>query len=196
MSTTQRSERPHDQNADVGSRYKVLLKLYSNLAVRAALTDETFRISLDAHESTLNKVEANLKNLSIEESTVGSTHFKSKAQQANDNVQTTNCEGNKIKGIKLKGRQACGGTSRRRKGALEKATRKRKRQTKASSHIQQLTPEDSMGNSNTPSFTDMLNLTQEDSMTNLNTPGFTDMLNLTQAQLPKVGNQRNYEDVE
>ncbi|XP_075674787.1 protein FAR1-RELATED SEQUENCE 5-like [Castanea sativa] len=167
---------PRDQNADVGSRYKVLLKLYSNLAARAALTDETFCISLDAHESTLNKVEANLKNLSIEESTVGSTHFESKAQQANDNVQPTNCEGNKIKGIKLKGRQACVGKSHRRKGALEKATRKRKRQTKASSHIQQLTPEDSMAN--------------------LNTPGFTDMLNLTQAQLPKVGNQRNYEDVE
>ena len=71
--------RPHDQNADVGSRYKVLLKLYSNLTARVALTDETFRISLDAHESTLNKVEVNLKKLSIEESTVGSTHFKSKA---------------------------------------------------------------------------------------------------------------------
>ena len=71
---------PHDQNADVGSRYKVLLKLYSNLAARAVLTDETFSISLDAHESTLNKVEANLKNLSIEKSIVGSTHFKSKAQ--------------------------------------------------------------------------------------------------------------------
>ena len=42
----------------------------------------------------------------------------------------------KIKGIKFKGRQACVGTSRRRKGALEKATRKRKHQTKASSHIQ------------------------------------------------------------
>ncbi|XP_050259081.1 protein FAR-RED IMPAIRED RESPONSE 1-like [Quercus robur] len=151
---------PHDQNADVGSCYKVLLKLYSNLAARATLIDETFRISLDAHESTLNKVEANLKNLSIEESTVGSTHFKLKAQQANDNVQPTNCEGNKIKGIKLKGRQACVGTSHRRKGALEKVTRKRKRQKKASSHIQQLTPEDSMGNLNTPGFTDMLNLTQ------------------------------------
>ena len=70
---------PHDQNTNVGSRYKVLLKLYSNLTVRAALTDETFHISLDAHESTLNKVEANLKILSIEESTVGSSHFKSKA---------------------------------------------------------------------------------------------------------------------
>ena len=131
---------PHDQNVDVGSHYKVLLKSYSNLAARAALTDETFRISLDAHESTLNKVEANLKKISIEESTVGSTYFKSKAQQANDNVQPTNCEGNKIKGIKFKGRQACARTSHRRKGALEKATRKRKRQTKASSHIQQLTP--------------------------------------------------------
>ena len=130
---------PHDQNADVGSRYKVLLKLYSNLVARVALTDESFRISLDAHESTFNKVEANLKNLSIEESIVGSTCFKSKAQQANDNVQPTICEGNKIKEIKLKGRQACVGTSRTRKGALEKATRKRKRQTKASSHIQQLT---------------------------------------------------------
>ena len=68
------------------------------------------------------------------------TNFKSKAQQANDNVQPSNCEGNKIKGIKLKGRQAYVGTSRRKKGALEKATRKRKRETKASSHIQQLTP--------------------------------------------------------
>ena len=77
---------PHDQNADVGSRYKMLLKLYSNLVARPALTDETFRTSLDAHGSTLNKVEANLKILSIEESIVGSTHFKSKAQQANDNV--------------------------------------------------------------------------------------------------------------
>ena len=95
---------------------------------------------MDAHESTLNKVEANLKKLSIEESTIGSTHFKSKAQQANDNVQPTNCEGNKIKEIKLKGRQARVGTSRIRNGSLEKATRKRKRQTKASSHIQQLTP--------------------------------------------------------
>ena len=70
---------PHDQNADMGSHYKVLLNLYSNLAARAVLTDETFSISLDAHESTLNKVEANLKILSIEESTVGSSHFKSKA---------------------------------------------------------------------------------------------------------------------
>ncbi|KAK9996868.1 hypothetical protein SO802_021554 [Lithocarpus litseifolius] len=113
---------PHDQNVDVGSRYKVLLKLYSNLIARAALTDESFHISLDAHESTLNKIKANLKNLSIEESTFGGTRFKSKAQQANDNVQPTNCEGNKIKGVKLKGRQACVGTSRRRKGALEKAT--------------------------------------------------------------------------
>uniref|UniRef100_A0A7N2LPW2 Protein FAR1-RELATED SEQUENCE n=1 Tax=Quercus lobata TaxID=97700 RepID=A0A7N2LPW2_QUELO len=176
-------EGPHDQNANVGSRYKVLLKLYSNLAARVALTDESFRISLDAHESTLNKVEANLKNLSTEESTVGSTRFKSKAQQANDKVQPTNYEGNKIKGIKLKGRQACVGKSHRRKGALEKATRKRKHQTKASSHIQQLTPEDSMENLNTPGFIDMLNLIQmyqEDSMTNLNTPGFTDMLNLIQ----------------
>ena len=77
-----------------------------------------------------------MKNLSIEESIVGSTHFKLKAQQTNNNVQPTNCEGNKIKGIKIKGRQACVGTSRRRKGALEKATRKRKRQTIASSHIQ------------------------------------------------------------
>ena len=61
---------PHDQNLDVGSRYKVLLKSYSNLAARASLTNETFRISLDAHESTLNKVVANLKKLSIEESIV------------------------------------------------------------------------------------------------------------------------------
>ena len=45
---------PHDKNADVGSRYKALLKLYSSLAASAALTDESFRISLDAHESTLN----------------------------------------------------------------------------------------------------------------------------------------------
>ena len=42
--------RPHDENVDVGS-YKVLLKLYSNLVARVALTDESFRISLDAHES-------------------------------------------------------------------------------------------------------------------------------------------------
>ena len=96
------------------------------------MTNESFRISLDVHESTLNKVEANLKNLSIEESTVRGTYFKSKAQQANDNVQPTNCEGNKIKGIKRKGRQACVRTSLRRKGALEKATRKRKCQTIAS----------------------------------------------------------------
>ena len=123
----------------MGSRYKVLLKLYSNLATKVALTDKSFRISLDAYESNLNKVETNLKNLSIEESIVGGTRSKSKAQQANDNVQPTNCEGNKIKGIKLKGRQACVWTSRRRKGALEKATRKRKHQTKASSHIQSLT---------------------------------------------------------
>ena len=87
----------------------------------------------------MNKVKTNLKNSSIEESIVGSTRFKSKAQQANDNVQPTNCEGNKIKGIKFKGRQACVGTSRRRKGALEKVIRKRKCQTKASSYIQQLT---------------------------------------------------------
>ena len=91
---------------------------------------------MDAHESSLNKVKTNLKNSSIEESIVGSTRFKSKAQQANDNVQPTNCEGNKIKGIKFKGRQACVGTSRTRKCALEKATRKRKCQSKASSHIQ------------------------------------------------------------
>ena len=45
---------PHDKNADVGSRYKVLLKLYSSLAASAALTDESFLISLDAYESTLN----------------------------------------------------------------------------------------------------------------------------------------------
>ena len=77
---------PHDQNANMGSRYKVLFKLYFNLATRAALTDESFHISLNAYESTLNKVEANLKNLSIGESTIGSTHFKSKAQQANNNV--------------------------------------------------------------------------------------------------------------
>ena len=78
---------PHDQNVDVGSRYKVLLKLYSNLLARVALTDESFRISFDAHESTLNKVEANLKNLSIEESIIRGTCVKSKAQQANNNVQ-------------------------------------------------------------------------------------------------------------
>ena len=79
--------------------WEVVIKCCLNctLAARAVLTDETFRISLDAHESTLNKGEANLKNLSIEKSTVGSTHFKSKAQQANDNVQPTNCERNKIK---------------------------------------------------------------------------------------------------
>ena len=57
---------PHDQNVDVGSCYKVLLKLYSNLVARVALTNESFHISFDAHESTLNKVETNLKNLSIE----------------------------------------------------------------------------------------------------------------------------------
>ena len=45
---------PHDKNADVGSRYRVLLKFNSNLAASAALTEETFRIFLDAHESTLN----------------------------------------------------------------------------------------------------------------------------------------------
>ena len=33
---------PHDQNADVGSCYKVLLKLYSNLVTRAELIDEFF----------------------------------------------------------------------------------------------------------------------------------------------------------
>ena len=33
---------PHDQNVDVGSRYKVWLKLYSNLAARVALTNESF----------------------------------------------------------------------------------------------------------------------------------------------------------
>ena len=45
---------PQDKNADVGSRYKVLLKLNSNLAASAALMDEIFRISWDAQESTLN----------------------------------------------------------------------------------------------------------------------------------------------
>ena len=54
---------PNDQNANMGSRYKVLFKLYFYLATRAALTDESFHISLNAYESTLNKVEANLKNL-------------------------------------------------------------------------------------------------------------------------------------
>ena len=32
---------PYDQNADVGSHYNLLLKLYSNLAARAALTNES-----------------------------------------------------------------------------------------------------------------------------------------------------------
>ena len=55
-------------------------------------------------------------------------------------MKPTNYERNKIKGIKLKGRQACVRTSHKRKGALEKATRKRKCQIEASSHIQQLRP--------------------------------------------------------
>ena len=66
---------PHDQNADVGSRYKVLLKLYSNLVTRAELIDEFFWISLDAYESTLNKVVVDLKILSIEKFTVGLWHL-------------------------------------------------------------------------------------------------------------------------
>ena len=39
--------------------------------MRAAVTDESFRMALDAHEITLNKVDASLENLSIEESIVG-----------------------------------------------------------------------------------------------------------------------------
>ncbi|XP_026656773.1 protein FAR-RED IMPAIRED RESPONSE 1-like [Phoenix dactylifera] len=165
----------YDQNGDVGSRYRALLKLYSNLAARAAVTNESFGIALDAHESTLNKVEASLKNLSIEESTFGGTRFKSKAHLSNDSVQPTSCEGKKIKGIKLKGRQACGGTSHRIKGALERATRKRKPQTQGPSNIQLLTQQNFYG-------------------ANLNTRGFTETLNLIQAQLPKIREQRNDED--
>lgn len=43
----------------------------SNLAVRDLMTDSSFRMALDAHEITLNKVDASLENLSIEESIVG-----------------------------------------------------------------------------------------------------------------------------
>ncbi|GMY20355.1 protein FAR-RED IMPAIRED RESPONSE 1-like [Fagus crenata] len=101
----------------------------------STVTDESFRIALDNHESTLNTIEAGLKNLAIEESTVGGTRFKLKAQQAIDSVQPNNCEGNKIKGIKHKGRQ---GTSRRRRGALERATRMRKRQNEVPTYVQEL----------------------------------------------------------
>ena len=94
---------PHDQNADVGSRYKVLLKLYSNLAARVALTDETFRISLDAHESTLNKVEANLKNLSIKESTVGSTHLNQRLNKLMIMCSLLIMKEIKLKELSLKG---------------------------------------------------------------------------------------------
>ncbi|KAK8565153.1 hypothetical protein V6N12_058727 [Hibiscus sabdariffa] len=62
------STRSNDPKVDVGTGYKILLRWYSHLAARAAMSEQSFKIAMDDGEKTLSKVETTLKQLSIEES--------------------------------------------------------------------------------------------------------------------------------
>ncbi|KAK8600875.1 hypothetical protein V6N12_050722 [Hibiscus sabdariffa] len=61
------STRSNDPKVDVGSHYKTLLRWYSHLAARAAMSEQSFDIAMSDGEKTLSKVEMTLKQLSIEE---------------------------------------------------------------------------------------------------------------------------------
>ncbi|KAK9027452.1 hypothetical protein V6N11_067287 [Hibiscus sabdariffa] len=117
------STRSNDPKVDVGTRYKSLLRWYSHLAARAAMSEQSFEIAMGDGEKTLSKVEATLKQLSIEESLnkCGEEKiFQVDAREQNEN------NGKKVQGIKCKPKRKGDGSSIRPKNALEKATRKGK----------------------------------------------------------------------
>ncbi|KAK8478909.1 hypothetical protein V6N12_032816 [Hibiscus sabdariffa] len=117
--------RSNDPKVDVGSRYKTLLRWYSHLAARAAMSEQSFDIAMSDGENTLSKVETTLKQLSIEDSLNMCT--ENKIPQADETEQIEN-NGKKVKGVKCKPIRKGDRSSIRPKNALEKATGKRKRQ--------------------------------------------------------------------
>ncbi|KAK8510269.1 hypothetical protein V6N12_008142 [Hibiscus sabdariffa] len=94
-------------------------------SARAAMSEQSFDIAMSDGENTLSKVETTLKQLSIEDSLNMCT--KNKIPQADETEQIEN-NGKKVKGVKCKPRRKGDRSSNRPKNALEKATRKRKRQ--------------------------------------------------------------------
>ncbi|KAK8485883.1 hypothetical protein V6N11_066250 [Hibiscus sabdariffa] len=116
------STRSNDPKVDVGSRYKILLRWYSHLAARAAMSEKTFDIATGDGEKILSKVETTLKQLSIEESlnTCGKT-FSIDASKKDEDIEKN------VQGIKCKPKRKGDGSSIRLKSALEKATKKRNR---------------------------------------------------------------------
>lgn len=93
------STRSNDPKIDVSTRYKVLLRWYSNLATRAAMSEQSFNMAMSDGEKTLSKVETTLKQLSIEESR-SSSDGKQVCQF--DESGHNEKESQKIKGIKCK----------------------------------------------------------------------------------------------
>ncbi|OMO81611.1 hypothetical protein COLO4_23494 [Corchorus olitorius] len=119
------STRSNDPKVDVASRYKALLRWYSHLAARAAISEQSFEMAMSDVEKTLTEIEAALKRLSMEDS-LNSGGGKDASQVATDGQNQK--EGKKVKGIKLKPKvKGAGKSSCRLKNALEKAPTKRKR---------------------------------------------------------------------
>ncbi|OMO58098.1 Zinc finger, PMZ-type [Corchorus olitorius] len=119
------STRSNDPKVDIASRYKALLRWYSHLAARAAMSEQTFEMAMSDGEKTLTEIEAALKRLSMEDS-LNSGGGKDASQVATDGQNQK--EGKKVKGIKLKPKvKGAGKSSCRLKNALEKAPTKRKR---------------------------------------------------------------------
>ncbi|OMO80390.1 Zinc finger, PMZ-type [Corchorus olitorius] len=119
------STRSNDPKVDVASRYKALLRWYSHLAARAAMSEQSFEMVMSDGEKTLTEIEAALKRLSMEDS-LNSGGGKDASQVATDGQNQK--EGKKVKGIKLKPKvKGAGKSSCRLENALEKAPTKRKR---------------------------------------------------------------------
>ncbi|KAK8596490.1 hypothetical protein V6N12_064976 [Hibiscus sabdariffa] len=90
------------------------------------MSEQSFEIAMGDGEKTLSKVEATLKQLSIEEflNKCGEEKiFQVDAREQNEN------NGEKVQGIKCKPKRKRDGSSIRPKNALEKATRKGKRRS-------------------------------------------------------------------
>ncbi|KAK8559253.1 hypothetical protein V6N12_042534 [Hibiscus sabdariffa] len=97
------------------------LEIVDRLAARAAMSGQSFDVVIGDGEKTLNRVEATLKQLSIEESL--STCGKNKMFQPDASQQNENNE-KRVKGIKCKPIRKEDESSIRPKSALEKITKK------------------------------------------------------------------------
>ncbi|KAK0575370.1 hypothetical protein LWI29_038009 [Acer saccharum] len=114
-----------DAKASMAKRYRDLCRLQTQVATKAAMTEQTYEIAMNSLYKVIEDVEAHMRGMEVQD--LDSSNNQGNTLPTSDG----NVMDGKIKGVKTKGRPH--GKSGRFKSALERATKKKKVVQKKSS---------------------------------------------------------------